>query len=158
LSGDKGEFYLYKTLVGSTPEIKTALGNLSIYDYTFLKYGKEWKDLPKNKGVLTKDKVKEEYDNWKKDTDVERRFVQFGVEAYADFDKRFSQYIQDYISERYSDVDSIVHDKVLSRQNLFLEKRLDDNESYETLKKIADGLKSDQADSEDASAVGNVTL
>lgn len=158
LSGDKGEFYLYKTLVGSTPEIKTALGNLSIYDYTYLKYGKEWKDLPKNKGVLTKDKVKEEYDNWKKDTDVERRFVQFGVEAYADFDKRFSQYIQDYVSERYSNVDSIVHDKVLSRQNLFLEKRLDDNESYETLKKIADGLKSDQADSEDASAVGNVTL
>jgi hypothetical protein len=43
---------LYKTLVGATPEAKSALGDLSLYDYTYLKYGKQFKDLSK-KGSVT---------------------------------------------------------------------------------------------------------
>lgn len=160
LNGDKGEEYLYKTLVGLTPEIRTALGNISIYDYTYLKYGKEWKDLPEKKGVLTHEKIQKEYDEWKQDTDLDRKFIKFGVEAYADADKRFAQYAIKYIQENYGSITDVVMSKVLSRGNLTINTLLDNNDDYQYIKQIADALKADslQESGEGTKSEGNVTL
>lgn len=157
LNGDKGEFYLYKTLVGLTPEIRTALGNISIYDYTYLKYGKEFKDLPKNKGVLNKDLVQKEYEEWKTDTDLDRKFIKFGVEAYKDAESRFSDYAKKYIQENYGEIADVVFSKVLSPENLSLNALLSEDKDFQYIQQIADALKADSKDTQNSYA-GDVTL
>jgi hypothetical protein len=62
-------------LAGASPEIKSAMGNLSLYDYTFLKYNKEFKDFHKSKGTVNKKTIEEEYNKWKEQSDAVKKFV-----------------------------------------------------------------------------------
>lgn len=153
LSGKKSEFYTYKTLVGATPEIKTALGDLSIYDYTYLRYGKEYKDLKRTKGTLTQRDVEKEYNDWAKETDADKKFIKLGVEAYADFEKRFSKYIIDYIKTGYNNVRKITRTKLLSKGNFTLNNLLDNDQSYKIIRQLGNLLKS-----QDGAKSGDITL
>lgn len=150
LNGEKAEFYTYKTLVGAVPEIKNALGDLSIYDYTFLKYNKEFRDLKRSTGTVNQASVEKEYNEWKKLSNADEKFIRLGVEAYQDFDTRFSKYIYDYIKTGYGDVRKVTRAKLLSRGNLKLTDLLDDNNAYQSIKKIANLQKE--------TGSGNITL
>lgn len=165
LSGKKGEYYLYKTLVGATPEAKAALGDLSLYDYTYLKYGKQFKDLSK-KGSVTQKSVQEEYNKWKEEQDSTKRYITLGVEAYSDFDSRFSKYILDFAESQYKDVRRTTYDKLMSQGNFNITHRddgiiepngvLDKDFSYRFIRSVANALKQDAKDN--PQAFGQVTL
>jgi hypothetical protein len=100
-------------LAGATPAIAQAVGKISLYQYTYLKYNMEYKDLPKE-GDHTKKAVKEEYEKWQKESNATKKYLTLGVDAYNDFDKRFAQYVVDYIKTEYKDVREVTYAKLLS--------------------------------------------
>jgi hypothetical protein len=140
--GKKGEAILYKTLSGATPEIKDAVGLISLYKYAYLKYGKEYKDLDSS-GTVTKKSVEEEYNKWKKETNAVKRFLTLGADAFGDFDSRFSEYVVDYVKSRYAEARNISYEKVYSNKNFEIDSLLNEEKAYNLIKHLSNTLKGD---------------
>ena len=171
LSGKKSEEYLYKTLTGATTKVREAVGEISVYDFAFLKYGKELKDLPKS-GNITQKSVKQEYEDWKKETNSTKRFLNLGVDAYGDFDQRFSKYVSEYVESNYNDIRQVTYDKLLSGNrflrdikekgiksgNFGVNELIDDDASYQIIKSVANALKSEAQIGDAGSSFDSVTL
>lgn len=169
LDGKKGEEYLYKTLAGATPDIAKAVGKISLYQYTYLKYNMEYKDLPKE-GDHTKKSVKEEYEKWQKESNATKKYLTLGVDAYNDFDKRFAQYVVDYIETEYKDVREVTYAKLLSGEralrafkkpdiangNFNFTGMLDNDQSYALIRSLANAMKVDNA--ANSGSLAGVTL
>lgn len=144
LNGDNGEEYLKKSLAFLIPEIREAAqGGLSKYLYTELKYDKNYADLPDSQGTLTKQQIDKEYDDWKNIENEEEKFLTLGVATYDDFIKKFQDSVYDYAKDNYLDVAAVVKNNLINHTSLVNTGGLDEDESYEDIKKIANGLKSE---------------
>lgn len=142
ITGKKSEEYLKKSLAYLIPEIREAsLGGVSKYIFSILKYGKEYDKLPESEGFLNKQKINEEYSQWKNITEPEKKFLEFGVKNYDDFIKKFQDSVLKYSKDNYLDVKKVVLDKLINQETLLNNNLLDDDKNYELIKKLSNSLK-----------------
>lgn len=117
LNGEENEKYLKITLGYLNPAIRSRLLNMDKYTYTQAKYNVSYQDLPDSGASLSKDSLTKEYNEWRDQEDIDKKYASFVINAFDNLEQTFSQAFEDYINLGYADVRETVVEKVLSEEN-----------------------------------------
>lgn len=156
LKGEKAEDYLYKTLVTADSNIREAFGAISKFDYTYIKYGKQYSELTANTGILSQNQIDKEFKEWQESTDITEKFLTFGVDAYKRFEDLVKNSLLEYAKNGYGDVHKIAvngtkntdgtpkNNGIYADGNINLNSYIDSEGGFEHLKQLVNSLKDAQ--------------
>lgn len=139
LDGSNGLDYLKKSLAYFIPEIRNALGNVSLERFAEIKYDVNIQD-PAIKET-DKKRIQDEYEEWKKESDIEKKYLKFGSEAFDKFVKLWSPAAVEY-NESYQEVGRKILDQALAARTFNIGDVLtDDVKAWNILQDIVTQLK-----------------